>query len=106
MTISRQPSCCNRGTTPARTMDDFPDPDGPTTAVKAAVRSFRVKAAASWRRPKNQAASRVSNGRRPTKGSARLAIEVIKAQLPSESSRSSSLRPARRSGGTTASGST
>ena len=54
--------------TPARTMDDFPDPDGPTTAVKRELRIFFVRAAASRPRPENHFESLVSNGRRPTNG--------------------------------------
>ena len=37
----RQPSASSIGRTPARTREDLPEPEGPTTAVKRELRSLR-----------------------------------------------------------------
>jgi hypothetical protein len=66
--ISCQPLARRKGTTPARTSDDLPEPDGPTTAVKPAACTFAAKVDVSRPRPKYQSASAVWNGRRPTNG--------------------------------------
>ena len=77
VTAQRQPSARSSGMTPARTMDDFPDPDGPTTAVKWKLRIFFVRAAVSRPRPENHFELLVSNGRRPTNGASERSIGPV-----------------------------
>ena len=52
-------------TTPARTSDDLPMPDGPTTASTLESRSLRRHTARSASLPKNESASSASYGSRP-----------------------------------------
>ena len=52
-------------TTPARTSEDLPMPDGPTTARTPVSRSRRRHAATSSSRPKNESASSASYGSSP-----------------------------------------
>ena len=48
---------CSAGTTPARTTDDLPLPDAPTTARKRWSLRYVTSSAVSVSRPKNSAAS-------------------------------------------------
>ncbi len=67
-------SACNSGITPARTSDDFPLPDGPTTRVRpapagpAGARSRSMSLRLSSSRPKKTWAMPVSKGRSPGYG--------------------------------------
>ena len=64
----------SRGTTPARTSEDLPQPEAPRTRMKASPFSSRRRVSAlstrwiSWSRPKRTAASFSSNGSSPGYG--------------------------------------
>ena len=58
----------NAGTSPANVSDDFPDPDGPTTARNWLVFNFSTSRWTSPSRPKNQALSASRNGNNPRYG--------------------------------------
>jgi len=47
----------SRGSTPADTSEDFPEPEGPTTSRKFCCRTRRLMSSLSWSRPKNRPAS-------------------------------------------------
>ena len=59
-TSTRRPSRASAAATPARTSDDLPLPDGPTTASTPTSASRRRQAATSRSRPKNPSASATS----------------------------------------------
>ncbi len=59
------PEFFSAGTTPARTNDDLPTPDEPTTAMSGTSRSRWLIAAISRLRPKKRAASCSWNALRP-----------------------------------------
>ena len=57
-------------TTPARTSDDLPTPEGPTTANRPESRNFRRHAATSVSLPKNKSASLRVVGKQSAVGAA------------------------------------
>jgi hypothetical protein len=62
------PEALSAGTRPARTNDDLPTPDGPTTPMIGRSRMRLTAAAISRERPKNRAASLSWNDDRPAYG--------------------------------------
>ncbi len=67
-TTTSAPCARSRGTTPARTSELLPDPEGPTTADNPWAATSSVSLSESSSRPKNDAASASSNGRSPLYG--------------------------------------
>ncbi len=72
-TTTRRPSRRSAAATPARTSDDFPLPDGPTTTSTPFADSRRRHSPTSTSRPKKPSASSTSNGTRPRYGHSGLA---------------------------------
>jgi hypothetical protein len=75
-TRQREPSAAKRpplsaGRSPARTSEDLPQPDAPTTARSRLWRNSRTSSSISPSRPKKNLASRGPKGRRPGKGTGR-----------------------------------
>ena len=65
------------GSRPARTSEDFPLPDVPTTPTKR-CRSSRATISLDWpSRPKNRCVSAASNGLRPGNGLTNAAVAVV-----------------------------
>ena len=60
------PECSSAGTSPARTKDDLPTPEGPTTATIGQSRTRLTAVAISEERPKKKAACSSWNEVRPT----------------------------------------
>ena len=58
-------SCSSCGTRPARTSDDLPQPERPTTAISRLTFSFSRSARVCASRPKKNASSPRSKGRKP-----------------------------------------
>ena len=72
---SRYPSLID-GRTPALITDDFPQPDGPTMAMKRTRRRRFSSSLVSLDRPKNQSESASSKGRRPGNGRDELSMKA------------------------------
>ena len=72
MIVTGRPSRRSAAASPARTSDDFPLPDGPTTTTTPVVARRSRQAATSASRPKNASASPTSYDTRPRYGQLRL----------------------------------
>ena len=68
MTTTRRPLRCSAAATPARTSDDLPQPEGPTTASTPTAASRRRHTSTSASRPKKPSVSSTSYGTRPKYG--------------------------------------
>ena len=56
-TVTVSPAATRAGTSPARTIEDLPDPDGPATTSSGESRSARRQSRTSSSRPKNHSES-------------------------------------------------
>ncbi len=83
------PDSLRRGTTPARTNELLPAPDGPTTSSTAWPRRRSTNAVTSRSRPKKRSACRSVNAERPRNGLSEGAGACCRASIAASPSRTS-----------------
>ncbi|WRZ61575.1 hypothetical protein OG534_37005 [Streptomyces sp. NBC_01294] len=74
--ITGHPDACAWATSPARSSEDFPDPDGPKTTRNRCSRTFASTSPVSRSRPKKRSASSGWNADSPAYGALRRLVSV------------------------------